>query len=194
MHADTIPSECRARGEASGRTFDVFISHAGPQKASFAAWLQHELCRSGISAFLDETSLRYGDAADVEMEATLRSCSIVVVVLTPDYLRSSYCLQELHWALHPCQPQQQQAAADGVLQQPHWSQSTTQRSREPPVVLPVFYHTSDIGALQQEVQRQLAASHCRSAPLAELERLQQASTDLAALCRLTGDRPDSHGM
>ena len=37
----------------------------------------------------------YGDAADAEMEAALRSCSIVVFVLTPDFARSSYCMKEL---------------------------------------------------------------------------------------------------
>ena len=155
-------------------------------------WLQRELWRLGISAFLDETSLRYGDAADVEMEATLRSCSIVVIVLTPDYVHSSYCLQELHWALHPRQPHPQQAAAGGPLQHPgQWT--TTQHGSEPPLVLPVFYHTSNIGHLQHEVQQQLAAAYNSSAPLTVLKRLQQASADLAAICKLTGDRLDSHG-
>jgi TIR domain len=95
---------CRACDEASGRSYDVFISHAGPQKGNFAAWLRRELQRHGISAFLDEGSLRLGDAAAAETEAALRSCSIVVVVLTPDFVRSSDCMEELHWALHPSQP------------------------------------------------------------------------------------------
>jgi TIR domain len=183
----------------------VFISHAGPQKASFAVWLQRELRRHGISAFLDETSLRLGDAADVEMEAALHSCSIVVVVLTPDFLRSSYCMDELHWALHPAQPHPQllrksaeliiqQSAAGSTAQQPGpQHHSTTQRGRDPPLVVPVFHHTSNIEALQQEVHQQLAKAIASDAPSAAQQRLQQATSDLAAACRLNGDRLDSHG-
>ena len=176
----------------------MFISHAGAQKQTIAASLQAELHRCGVSAFLDETSLHPGDAADVEMEAALRSCSIVVVVLTPDYLRSSYCMAELHWALHPEQPHPpllhkstglatRRAAAGTATRQPEERlQSTTQRSKEPPALLPVFYHTSDVDGLQQEMQRQVADARRRSALVAEQKRLQQASTDLAALCRITG--------
>lgn len=183
----------------------MFISHAGPQKASFAVWLQRELRRHGVDAFLDETSLRLGDAADVEMEAALRSCGIVVVVLTPDYLKSSYCMEELRWALNPLQPHppllqksagpalQQQAAGSTPGPQAQRQHSTTQRDQEPPLVLPVFYHTSNIDALQQQVQQQLADARESGAPSAAQQQLQQASTSLAAVCRLTGDRLDSHG-
>ena len=149
---------------------------------------------------MDETSLRPGDAADVEVEAALRSCSIVVVVLTPDYLRSFYCMAELHWALHPAQPHppqlqktagpaMQQAAAGTATRQPEDRlQSTTQRSQEPPVLLPVFYRTSDVDGLQQGMQRQVADARRRGAPVAVQKLLQQATTDLAALCRITGIR------
>ena len=171
------------------------------QKASFAVWLQRELRRHGVSAFLDETSLRLGDAADAEMEAALRSCSIVVAVLTPDYLRSAYCLEELHWALHPAQPhppllQSFVGPADsaaGRAPQLQPNPVSVQRSRGAPTLFPVFLHTSDLAALREDMQQQVdEASRC-SAPPAELQRLQQASRDLAAVCRFTGDRLDSHG-
>lgn len=168
-------------------------------------WLQRELRRHGVSAFLDETSLRLGDAADVGMEAALRSCSIVVVVLTHDYLCSAYCMEELHWALHPAQPHppllqktagssMRQAAAGTATRQPgQRPNTTTQRTKKLPLVVPVFHHTSDIDALQQEVHRQLAEATASSSLSAAQQRLQQASADLAAACRLTGDRLDSHG-
>lgn len=54
---------------ANGAMYQVFISHAGKQKAGFAAWLQRELHHHGVSAFLDDRNLRLGDAADLEMEA-----------------------------------------------------------------------------------------------------------------------------
>jgi TIR domain len=203
--AQTAHALHRSRGEASGRSHDVFVSHAGPQKATFAVWLQRELRRDGVSAFLDETSLHLGDAADEEMEAAVRSCSVVVVVLTPDYLRSSYCMKELHWALHPAQthpplqqtfagPCAQQSAGGSAAHQHAQLHSTTlQRGTAPPTLLPVFYHTSDIRALQQEMQQQVAEAHCRGAPPAELQRLQRASSDLVVVCRIAGDRLDSHG-
>ena len=179
----------------------MFISHAGPQKANFAVWLQRELRRHGVSAFLDETSLQPGDAADVEMEAVLRSCSIVVFVLTPDFACSSYCMDELHWALHPAQPQQQeragtaaalQSAAGSTQQQPQSRQKTQQGSKQP-LLLPVFYHTSDVTVLQQDIKRQVAEASKGGTSAAALQLLQQACTDAAALSRFTGNRLDSQG-
>ena len=196
---------CRAREDPSGRSYDVFISHAGPQKANFAVWLRRELRRHGISAFLDEVSLRLGDAAGPDMEAALRSCSIVVIVLTPDFVRSSFCMRELHWALHPSEPhpaQLQQPAgpamlqpmAGSALQQDAPSHKTTQqRSKQPPLLLPVLYHTSDIGALQQEIQQQVAEAGGAGASPAALQQLQQASTDLAAAYEFTANWLDSQG-
>ena len=201
MHDDSMLSVRRAEGEASGKSYDVFISHAGPQKANFAGWLQRELRRHGISAFLDETSLRYGDAAGAEMEATLRSCSIVAVVLTTDFVRSTYCLQELHWALqssqlHPAQPLPSEPAAvrsaAGSAPQPApdmQQQAGGQGSRKPCMLLPVFYGISDISTLQQEVQRLMGEARDSGAPLHEL---QQAGADLASVCGITGVRQDSH--
>jgi TIR domain len=196
-------THCRAREEASGRSYDVFISHAGPQKANFAVWLRRELRRHGISAFLDEVSLRLGDAAGPEMEAALRGCSIVVIVLTSDFVRSAYCMKELHWALHPDEPHpaQLQQSAGSATQQPAAGgapqqdvllhQATQQRSKQPPLLLPVFYQTSDMEALQQQLQQHTAAeAHKRGASTAEL---QQAHTDLAAVYEFTGNRLDSQG-
>ena len=70
---------------------------------------------------------------------------------------------------------------------------SVQRSTGAPTLFPVFLHTSDLAALREDMQQQVdEASRC-SAPPAELQRLQQASRDLAAVCRFTGDRLDSHG-
>jgi TIR domain len=170
-------------------------------KASFAVWLQRELRRHGVSAFLDETSLRLGAAADVEMEAALRTCSIVVVVLTPDFLRSSYCMDELHWALDPHKPHrplQQKFAKDDPgadvdavsaaagVQQPGQPCTVQRGGSKPPLLIPVFHQTSSITALQRQMAGQIAA-----AP--EAEKARQFSEDLAAACRLNGDRPNSYG-
>jgi TIR domain len=199
---DTLPSTCsmvpcRSREEASGRTYDVFISHAGPQKANFAVWLQRELRRHGVSAFLDETSLLYCDAANAEMEAAVRSCSIVVFVLTLDFVRSTYCMEELHWALHASQLQQEpgavpvRSATDTASRQGAVAAQTRQQGSKQPGLLPVFYHISDIDALQQDVERQIAEAHENGTLQAELPQLQQAGEDLSALYGFTGIRLDS---
>jgi TIR domain len=203
MHADNMAPECTAQGEASGKSYDVFISHAGQQKSCFAAWLQREMQRHGVAAFLDETSLQLGEPADVEMEAALCSCSIVVAVLTPDYLRSSYCMAELHWALHPqgqhSPLQQKVTAASGdastdadraaaQLQQPGQQFEVRRSDSKLPVLMPVFRDTSSIDALQQQMASQVAA-----APEAGRAQAEQAGEDLAAACRHAGDRPDSFG-
>ena len=178
----------------------MFISHAGPQK-NFAVWLQHELRGHGVSAFLDETSLRYCDAAGAEMEAAVRGCSIVVVVLTPDYLCSAYCLEELHWALHPAQPHpvqpgkpsaRQPAAGSTAEHLPDRHQATQQRSRQPPLVLPVFYHTSDIYALQHVLRRRMSRVRTWFTPSAK-QALKRAQADLDLVYDITGNRLDSQG-
>ena len=186
---------------ASTRTYDVFISHAGPQKASFAAWLQRELQRRGVSTFLDERSLRLGDAADAEMESALRGCSIVVAVLTADFLRSSYCMQELHWALHSAQPHpvqpgnpsaRQPAAGSATQQLPDTKQTEQQCSREPPLVLPVFYHTSDIYALQDVLRRRMSRVRMWFTPSAR-QGLKRAQADLDLVYNIISNRLDSQG-
>ena len=60
------------------------------------------------------------------------------------------------------------------------------------MVLPVFYKISDIGALQRQLWRQLAWARICSMQPARLARLRQARSDFAEVCRLVGDRLDSH--
>jgi TIR domain len=174
-----------------------FISHAGPQKAGIAMQLQRELQRHGVSAFLDETSLRLGDAAPAEMEATLRSACVVVVILTPAFAASEFCMEELHWALHPAQ-----------------------NAVPPPIVMPVFYNSSNVFELLQQfgqqiskanadiaqtnIQRLEAEAEKDSVATADLERLlekqkrkqqqlMQKSSNIRAATKYTGIRADSVG-
>ena len=59
-----------------GKRYDVFISHAGPQKLNFAGWLQQRIEAAGFSAFLDETNLHYGEESGAVMEAVVRSSQV----------------------------------------------------------------------------------------------------------------------
>jgi len=78
---------------------DVFISHAGQQKDCFAVHLQRELQRHGISAFLDERDIKRGQHSASRMKAACIGAKLVIFVVTHDFLRSSYCLDELRWVL-----------------------------------------------------------------------------------------------
>ncbi|KAK9811517.1 hypothetical protein WJX72_005148 [[Myrmecia] bisecta] len=96
-----------ANASTQGERWDVFISHAGEQKRTFACWLEQDLGRAGVKAFLDEHSLHLGDDADSVMEGAVRSSQICICVLTPDYLRKRWTMQELRWALNQQQQPQQ---------------------------------------------------------------------------------------
>ena len=149
----------------------MFISHAGEQKGSFAAFLLDEMTRCGVKAFLDEKSLQLGEAADVRMEAALRSCRVVVAVLTPAFLRSSYCMEELHWALHPKEahpPLQQKFSSRGAdnvandiqraaaqLPQPGEPCTVQRAGSRLPTLIPVFHETSDIEQLQKHLKERV---------------------------------------
>ena len=82
---------------ASG--LEVFISHAGEQKRSFAYGLLGQLREAGLTSFLDEESLRLGDVAADRMRAAVQSCSVFMMVLTQDWMRKKWTTLELQWAL-----------------------------------------------------------------------------------------------
>ena len=161
-----------------GLRYDVFISHAGPQKDGLAVWLRNQLRICGRRAFVDEFDLQYGDDAQYVMEMTLRAASVVVVVITQDFMRSRHCLKEAVWAY------------DEQLRRQHQGQ-------QPLGILPVFYRHfdrnigfgpdsfSDAAALRQR----LRADH-PGATAAELEWWLHA---LLFVSSRTGIRQDSVG-
>lgn len=77
----------------------VFISHQGLQKNRYALPLWRALKNSGVTSFVDERDLPAGGQSDRTMDATLRGSTLVVYVLTRNFLSSSYCMEELHWGL-----------------------------------------------------------------------------------------------
>ena len=77
----------------------VFISHAGPEKRGFVAWLSQALWAAGINNFLDERSLQLGDDAPSVMETEACTSQIVICVLSKEFFVRKWPLQELHWAL-----------------------------------------------------------------------------------------------
>ena len=90
----------------------VFISHAGEQKIHLAAQLKQDLRLSGVTAFLDRDDLHLGDASEQKMKESVRSCQILIIILTRDWLKKKWTNDELHWALEQrrlSQPDEQPA-------------------------------------------------------------------------------------
>lgn len=77
----------------------VFISHPGTLKDSFAAILRTQLLSRGITVFLDERSLLVGQQSDPRMKKACVNAKLVIFVITKEFLASSYCMDEVHWAL-----------------------------------------------------------------------------------------------
>mmetsp|Transcript_12784 Transcript_12784/g.38529 ORF Transcript_12784/g.38529 Transcript_12784/m.38529 type:complete len:139 (-) Transcript_12784:488-904(-) len=79
---------------------EVFISHAGAQKDTFAVHLQRRFENYSVKSFLDEPSIKPGALSGLRMEAACDGVKLVIFVLTPDFLSSPYCMDELMWALN----------------------------------------------------------------------------------------------
>eukprot|EP00898_Chlorokybus_atmophyticus_P004150 jgi/Chlat1/4736/Chrsp30S04765 len=78
--------------------WDVFISHRGPDvKHDFATMLWWHLKR--FSTFLDYRSLRLGGNGLANIARALRMANVTIVILTPGFFKSKYCIAELEAAL-----------------------------------------------------------------------------------------------
>jgi tetratricopeptide (TPR) repeat protein len=75
--------------------WDAFICHRGPDaKQTFASFLHYTLDVQGIRAFFDHKMVGGTNPSDV-MEAAMRTASWGVVVLTPRFFESKWCMKEL---------------------------------------------------------------------------------------------------
>ena len=75
----------------------MFISHAGLQKDRFAFHLQRVL--GGATACLAERSISPDKPSRQCMEDACRGAKLVIFVVTRQFLRSQWCMDELRWTL-----------------------------------------------------------------------------------------------
>jgi len=76
--------------------FDVFISFRGEDtRNNFVSHLYSALKNSGVNAFLDDKKLGKGEELGLELRKAIGGSPISIVVLSPNYARSSWCLNEL---------------------------------------------------------------------------------------------------
>ncbi|GAU26182.1 hypothetical protein TSUD_354040 [Trifolium subterraneum] len=76
--------------------YDVFISFRGKDtRQIFVSHLYAGLSNAGIHTFLDDEKLRKGNKLGAELERAIEGSKISIVVLSPNYAESSWCLNEL---------------------------------------------------------------------------------------------------
>ncbi|BAT92384.1 hypothetical protein VIGAN_07108900 [Vigna angularis var. angularis] len=76
--------------------YDVFISFRGSDtRNSFVDHLYSHLLRKGIFVFKDEHKLRKGESISSQLLQAIRGSRISIIVFSPDYPSSSWCLDEM---------------------------------------------------------------------------------------------------
>ncbi|XP_057761678.1 TMV resistance protein N-like isoform X1 [Arachis stenosperma] len=80
---------------------DVFISFRGQDtRYGFTGNLYKALCDKGILTFFDDGELQSGEEITPALLKAIQESRIAIVVLSPNYAASSFCLDELVHVLH----------------------------------------------------------------------------------------------
>ncbi|GLJ10476.1 hypothetical protein SUGI_0128950 [Cryptomeria japonica] len=94
------PSVYAASSSAPSTSYDVFINHYGEDvKFTLATNIHAKLKALGLSVFLDVHSLQIGDVIPAHIQDAMRSASIHIAILSPNYAESPWCLAELSFML-----------------------------------------------------------------------------------------------
>ncbi|BFG40925.1 hypothetical protein CerSpe_271990 [Prunus speciosa] len=76
--------------------YDVFLSFRGVDtRNSFLSHLYHELQNKCIKTFMDDPELERGTTISSELFKAIQESRLAIVVLSPNYASSSWCLDEL---------------------------------------------------------------------------------------------------
>ncbi|XP_052115873.1 toll/interleukin-1 receptor-like protein isoform X3 [Arachis duranensis] len=77
-------------------TYDVFLSFRGEDtRTGFTGHLYAALNRKGITTYKDDKNLRKGHVISKELLKAIDESMFAVIVFSPDYASSSWCLDEL---------------------------------------------------------------------------------------------------
>lgn len=116
------------------RKYDVFISHAGPDKLTLAEPLYKGLTWHTLRAFLDKEGLQIHEAtAPEEMERAMGEARVGIFILSPEFAAREWTLRELRRFLE----RDKRSVAEG---------------RTRPVLLPVFFRLSVYDCARCEVR------------------------------------------
>jgi hypothetical protein len=84
----------------SRETRDVFLSHTSEDKGQFVLPFSRELTRRGISFWLDEAEIQWGDRITQKINVGLESSRYVIVFLSPRFVGKGWPESELSAALN----------------------------------------------------------------------------------------------
>ena len=79
---------------------DVFICHAGEDKAAVAKPLYDTLTKEGLSAWFDEAEIRWGQSIVAKVNNGLKNSKYVVAVISTVFLSKNWPKKELQTALN----------------------------------------------------------------------------------------------
>lgn len=79
---------------------DVFLCHAGEDKAAVVRPLFQALAKAGISCWLDEAEIHWGDSITAKVSEGLGKSRFVIVVLSPAFLGKNWPQRELNAILN----------------------------------------------------------------------------------------------
>ncbi|XP_061346361.1 disease resistance protein RPV1-like [Gastrolobium bilobum] len=83
--------------------YDVFLNFRGADtREGFTSLLLNHLKERGIRTFFDEDSLRRGKQINSSLLRAIEESRVAVVVFSPNYASSKYCLDELVHILDCC--------------------------------------------------------------------------------------------
>ncbi|RDX70430.1 TMV resistance protein N, partial [Mucuna pruriens] len=76
--------------------YDVFINFRGKDtRKNFVSHLYSALANAGVNAFLDDEKLSKGEELSSELFHAIEGSQISIVVLSQNYIHSTWCLDEL---------------------------------------------------------------------------------------------------
>ncbi|KAL5548796.1 hypothetical protein UlMin_004027 [Ulmus minor] len=120
------PSSSSSGVDPSQHKYDVFISFRGDEtRLKFISHLYSALIGKDIKAYIDEKSLEKGEDISRALPKAIEESAISIILFSPDYASSTWCLDELVHILK-CQKEKSQ------------------------IVLPIFYEVDPSNIRKQE--------------------------------------------
>ncbi|KAJ9558662.1 hypothetical protein OSB04_013276 [Centaurea solstitialis] len=121
-----ISELCSSSSSTPSYTYDVFLSFSGfDTRFSFTDHLYHALVNANITTFLDDEEVEIGLSLKPELESAIKASRASIIVLSPNYAFSTWCLNELALILE-------------------------QHRNFDHIVLPIFYHVEPTDIRKQQ--------------------------------------------
>ncbi|XP_028789255.1 toll/interleukin-1 receptor-like protein [Neltuma alba] len=94
--ADGVGCSSSSSGSTKRRKYHVFLSFRGEDtRKNFTDHLYAALKRKGLKTFRDEEELERGESINPSLIQAIEESRSAIVVLSPNYASSTWCLDEL---------------------------------------------------------------------------------------------------